>query len=122
MIDTLSYAMRNIFRKKSRAVLTMVGIIIGVTSVVIISCISACGTTAVNNELDSLGLSGINISVKEGKSLPLTDDELEIVLSNDSVESATPVMAMTSSFLLGDESSDVITWGINETAQETVSL
>ena len=76
MIDTLSYAMRNIFRKKGRAVLTMLGIIIGVTSVVIISCISACGTTAVNNELDSLGLSGINISVKEGKSLPLTDDEL----------------------------------------------
>ena len=122
MIDTLSYAMRNIFRKKSRAVLTMIGIIIGVTSVIVISCISACGTTAVNNELDSLGLSGMNISVKEGKKLPLTNSELDIVLANNYIDSATPVMALPSSFQLGDSSSEVITWGINETAQDTVSL
>lgn len=122
MIDTLSYAVRNIFRKKSRTALTMIGIIIGVTSVIIISCISACGTKAVNNELDSLGLSGINISVKDGKSLPLTNDELEIISSNNSVETATPVMALPSTFLLGDAGTEVITWGINETAQETVSL
>lgn len=122
MIDTLSYAMRNTFRKKSRAVLTMIGIIIGVTSVIVISCISACGTTAVNNELDSLGLSGMNISVKEGKKLPLTNSELDIVLANNYIDSATPVMALPSSFQLGDSSSEVITWGINETAQDTVSL
>lgn len=122
MIDTLSYAMRNIFRKKSRAVLTMIGIIIGVTSVIVISCISACGTTAVNNELDSLGLSGMNISVKEGKKLPLTNSELDIVLANNYIDSATPVMALPSSFQLGDSGSEVITWGINETAQDTVSL
>ena len=122
MIDTLSYAMRNIIRKKSRAVLTMIGIIIGVTSVIVISCISACGTTAVNNELDSLGLSGMNISVKEGKKLPLTNSELDIVLANNYIDSATPVMALPSSFQLGDSSSEVITWGINETAQDTVSL
>ena len=122
MIDTLSYAMRNTFRKKSRAVLTMIGIIIGVTSVIVISCISACGTTAVNNELDSLGLSGMNISVKEGKKLPLTNSELDIVLANNYIDSATPVMALPSSFQLGDSNSEVITWGINETAQDTVSL
>lgn len=122
MIETLSYAMRNIFRKKSRAVLLMIGIIIGVTSVIVISCISACGTTAVNNELDSLGLSGMNISVKEGKKLPLTNSELDIVLANNYIDSATPVMALPSSFQLGDSSSEVITWGINETAQDTVSL
>ncbi|WP_255882685.1 MULTISPECIES: ABC transporter permease [unclassified Ruminococcus] len=122
MIDTLSCAMRNIIRKKSRAALTMIGIIIGVTSVIIISCISACGTTAVNNELDSLGLSGMNITIKEGKKLPLTNAELELISTNSSIDSATPVMALPSSFLLGDDSTDVITWGINETAQETVSL
>lgn len=122
MIDALSCAMRNIFRRKSRAALTMIGIVIGVMSVIIISCISACGTTAVNNELDSLGLSGMNISVKEGKKLPLTNTELDIVLENNYIDSATPVMALPSSFQLGDSNSEVITWGINETAQDTVSL
>lgn len=122
MIDTLSYAMRNILRKKNRTILTMTGIIIGVVSVIIISCISACGTSAVNNELDSLGLSGMNISVKEGKKLPLTNNELEIINSYNSIESAAPVMASTSSFLIGDESRDTITWGIDEKADETVSL
>lgn len=100
----------------------MIGIIIGVTSVVIISCISACGTTAVNDELDSLGLSGINISVSEGKSLPLTNTELDIIKSNSSVKCAAPVMVFTSNFVLGDETSDILTWGIDENAQETVSL
>lgn len=122
MIETFSYAMRNIFRKKNRAILTMTGIIIGVTSVIIINCISACGTAAVNNELDSLGLSGMNISVKEGKNLPLTNTELELINSYNSIESATPVMVSTSTFLIGDQSSDIITWGIDEKAQETVSL
>lgn len=122
MIDTLTYALRNIFRKKNRTILTMTGIIIGVTSVIIISCISACGTAVVNNELDSLGLSGMNISVKEGKNLPLTNTELDIINSYNSIESSTPVMVSYSNFMLGDESREVITWGIDEEAQESVSL
>lgn len=122
MIDTISYALRNIFRKKSRALLTMTGIIIGVTSVIIISCISTCGTVAVNNELDSLGLSGINISVKDGKKLPLTNSELELINSYDAIESAAPIMVANSNFIMGNESTDIITWGIDDNARNTVSL
>lgn len=122
LIDTLSYSLRNIFRKKNRTMLTITGIIIGVTSVIIISCISACGTAAVNNELDSLGLSGINISVKEGKKLPLTNTELDIINSYNFIETSTPVMVSYSNFMLGDESREVLTWGIDDKAQESVSL
>lgn len=122
MIDILLFSLRNVFRKKARTLLTMAGITIGVTSVIIISCISACGTAAVNNELDSLGLSGVNICVKEGKNLPLTSDELEIISSYNDIIGATPVMASNAKFELGNESCDIISWGIDEKAQETVSL
>ena len=122
MSDIFLFALRNIFRKMNRTLLTMTGIIIGVTSVVVISCISTCGTTAVNEELDSLGLSGINVSVKNDKSLPLTNTELELVEDLEFVESATPVMAYNSTFTSNDLETQVITWGIDENAQETVSL
>lgn len=122
MIDILLYSLRNVFRKKARTLLTMLGITIGVTSVIIIACISACGTTAVNNELDSLGLSGINISVKEGENLPLTNEELEIINSYDEIIGATPVMVSNAKFELGSQSCDIISWGIDEKAQDTVSL
>ncbi len=122
MADIFLFALRNIFRKFNRTLLTMLGIIIGVASVVIISCISTCGAMAVNDELDSLGLSGINISVSEDKQLPLTNNELELIENMKFVESATPVMAYNSTFSAAGKSGENITWGIDENAWETVSL
>ena len=56
MFDILKSAIKNLGRKKMRSALTMTGIAIGVASVILISSISECGTSAVNTEMDSLGL------------------------------------------------------------------
>ena len=63
MFDILKSAIKNLGRKKMRSALTMTGIAIGVACVILISSISECGTSAVNTEMDSLGLGGLTISV-----------------------------------------------------------
>lgn len=122
MLDLLSGALKNICRKKGRSFLTMSGIAIGVTSVIIISCISSCGTSAVNNELDSLGLGGLTISAKENSDSPLSDDELQTIRSVPDVKDATPVLIQTTQVYSQNEKQSAFVWGIDSDAGDTVSL
>lgn len=122
MLDLLSGALKNICRKKGRSFLTMSGIAIGVTSVIIISCISSCGTSAVNNELDSLGLGGLTISAKENSDSPLSDDELQAIRSVPDVKDATPVLIQTTQVYSQNEKQSAFVWGIDSDAGDTVSL
>lgn len=122
MLDLFSSSLKNICRKKGRSFLTMSGIAIGVASVIIISCISSCGTLAVNNELDSLGLGGLTISAKETANSPLTDDELETIRHISDVKDATPVLIQTTQVYSQNEKKDAFVWGIDSNAGDAVSL
>ena len=122
MFDLFSDALKNICRKKGRSFLTMSGIAIGVTSVVIISCISSCGTSAVNNELDSLGLGGLTISAKENTDSPLSDDELQTIRGISNVKDATPVLIQTTQVYSQNEKQSAFVWGIDSDAGDIVSL
>ena len=55
MLDLLKSAFHNLGRKRFRTLLTVLGVSIGVSSVIIIGNISQFGTEAVSAELDSLG-------------------------------------------------------------------
>ena len=55
MFDILKSAIKNLGRKQMRSALTITGIAIGVDSVILITSISDCGTSAVNTEMASLG-------------------------------------------------------------------
>lgn len=52
MFDFLCCSIKNIKRKKIRTLLTVMGIVIGVASVIVIGTIGDIGKTAVKNELD----------------------------------------------------------------------
>ena len=64
MADSLSFVYKGLLRKGARTFLTLSGIAVGVASVIIIGAISATGTVAVNQELDSLGLNGLSVMSK----------------------------------------------------------
>lgn len=63
--EILVYPIKNLFRKKGRSFLTVLGVAIGVCSVIIINSIGSFGTLAVNNELDSLGMGGLTVAVQK---------------------------------------------------------
>ena len=125
MCDILKYAVKNIFRKKGRSILIIIGISIGVTSVVIISNISNCGTVALNNELNSLGLGGVAISTNAspGKGdVTLSENELNIIKKVSNVKNATPVIMQNVEVCSKKTSTNALLWGIDSKANQIISL
>ncbi|MFR1477604.1 MAG: ABC transporter permease [Hydrogeniiclostridium mannosilyticum] len=93
MLDLLKSAFHNLGRKRFRTLLTVLGVSIGVSSVIIIGNISQFGTEAVSAELDSLGLNGLSVSVlPEATNVQLGADDLEAVRTLQEIEQATPVI------------------------------
>ena len=125
MIDMVRCAVRNLGRKKVRSALTIMGISIGVASVIMIGNISQCGTNAINTELDSLGLSGLSISTSTfgDTAISLTQDDLDLVCSNHSVAQAMPIMMEnTQAYDKKSNELNTLLWGIDAKANQIISL
>ncbi|HEX3038611.1 MAG TPA: ABC transporter permease [Oscillospiraceae bacterium] len=123
MIDIIKSAFKNLGRKRIRTVLTILGISIGVASVIIIGNISACGTTAITGELDSLGLSGLSISVSQNaKNVSMTDADLNVVKKTEQVEQAMPVMMQSTNIQVRTIEKKALVWGIDSKANQIISL
>ena len=123
MSDYFRCAFRNLGRKQIRTLLTILGIAIGVASVVIIANISQCGTNAVTGEMDSLGLSGLFIT-KSGKdqNAMLDSQDLKLIGKMDQVELTTPVMMTDTEVSVHNVETDAVLWGIDCNAGSIVSL
>lgn len=125
MTEAFRCAWRSLTRKKGRSFLTIIGIAIGVTAVVIISNISQCGTTAVNAELDGLGMGGISISLDTANgdiNAPLSYNELEIIKNSAHVDNAMPIIFQTGSVTTRGENTQTLFWGIDSNADDVISL
>ncbi|MBE6830693.1 ABC transporter permease [Clostridium sp. KNHs216] len=124
MIDYVKSAFQNLGRKRVRTVLTILGIAIGVASVVIIGNISQCGTNALSNELESLGLSGLTISSSSDTAAPvsLNEDDLSIIKRCEEVEQAAPVMVESTDISARKLSSKALVWGIDTNASQIISI
>ncbi len=121
MFELTKNALKTMFRNKGRTMLTLLGIVIGVASVIIISNISACGSSAFSNEIDGLGMGGLTISLKN-QSASLSNKELQSIQSLPYVSHAMPLIFESTDAYIKDEKSPVYLWGIDKTAAEVISL
>lgn len=123
LIDTVLLSMKNLGRKKSRSLLTVMGIAIGVASVVLIASIGDIGKYTINQELDSLGVGGIMIS--GNKKIPgasLDNRHLEAIRQSGAVDSAIPIVVdYTKSYMRG-LMLDTVVWGIDYGANQVIAL
>ena len=123
MGDLFRSAFKNLGRKRVRTSLTMLGISIGVASVILIGNISQCGTDALTTEMDSLGLSGLSISAAPGNTgVLLSGTDLDLVRRSSSVEQAMPLMMQTTDMKTKRVSSKALLWGIDSDASHIISL
>ncbi len=123
MIDYVKSAFKNLGRKRVRTVLTILGIAIGVASVVIIGNISQCGTTALTSELESLGLSGLTISSStDAQGVSLNENDLSVIRHCDQVEQAAPVILQSTDVTARKLNSKAIVWGIDTKASQIISI
>jgi len=76
MILSLKMALRSISSNKMRAMLTMLGIIIGVMALVVLVSLVSGATSSVTDAVSSLGSSMLTVSIEDDKGYPVTLDTL----------------------------------------------
>ena len=83
MILSLKMALRSISSNKMRAMLTMLGIIIGVMALVVLVSLVSGATTSVTDAVNSLGSSMLTVTVEDDKGYPITLETLNEWMEKD---------------------------------------
>ena len=121
MFDYVINGSKNVFRKKMRSILTIIGITIGVLSVIVISTIGEVGKATINQEIDSIGMSGLTVrTVKSGSQLFTA--QLNNVKELEGVSDAMPLMLEYTESSMRGIKTDCAVWGIDSGAQNIVSM
>ena len=76
MILSLKMALRSIGSNKMRAMLTMLGIIIGVVALVVLVSLVSGATTSVTDTISGLGSNLLTVSIEDDKGYPVSMDTL----------------------------------------------
>lgn len=120
---TITKTLINIFRSKTRSLLTIAGTAVGVFAVVLISTIGAVGTSEVSRTLVTMGVDTLLIQAADNAvSVKLTDPDVSAVREIDGVDDVMPLMAsMTESKIIGRRL-DCYVWGVDKSADRLISL
>lgn len=123
MIEILKSGFRSFFRSnKMRTMLTVIGIAVGVMSVVTVASIGELGKSSINNELTGMGMDNLVVSAQTGSAQKLTETELDKIKQLDSVGNAMPLMSMMTSGKLRGSYNTYMVWGVNEDADNVIDL
>ncbi len=94
-VESLRSAFASVFSNKMRSVLTMLGIIIGIASVIMITSIGQGGQDQITNEFNKMGSNLIAVSLKNNddmrESYNLTLDDVEAIKTHKDVVNAAPL-------------------------------
>ncbi len=124
MIDLFRCTVQNLGRKKSRAFLTILSISVGVASVVLISSIGAVGTQMVNQEMDSLGLGALTVSIDSltGENVELGENHLAFLRTQPQIVEAVPILTKKAKIQMRGLSADGMIWGVDAGAKQIFNL
>lgn len=90
ILQSLKMAWNSIAANKMRSFLTMLGIIIGVMSLVVLVSITNGATSQVTDSISSLGSNLLMVSVNDDKGKPIKYTELNDFIESDELSSAAP--------------------------------
>lgn len=120
MAEYVKMAIENIKSNKVRSILTMLGIIIGISSVIMIMSIGEGVTISMNNQLESIGGGQAYLGLGEkatSEDIWITDEDLNIVEGIDGVESASPSVS-----ILGNAETARGTFNVNLNGSTPIAL
>lgn len=123
MIEIFRSGLRSIFRSnKMRTMLTVIGIAVGVMSVVTVASIGEIGKSSINTELTGMGMDNLVVSSQSGSAKKLTESELDKIKQLDDVGNAMPLMSIMTSGKLRGNYDTYMVWGVNEDADNVIDL
>lgn len=113
MNNTMKMALKSILANKMRTFLTMLGIIIGVFSVIVLVSLGEASTASVTESIESMGSNLITITITDRSEKLDYDDVMEFE-NLEGIKSATPSVSGNVTAKYGLENVSVNTEGVNE--------
>lgn len=103
-------AIKAVFSNKVRTLLTMLGIIIGVMSLVVLVSLVDGATASVSENLDSIGNNVLTVTITEDYSSPLTQTDLDTIVEECSeVTAVSQYVSTSAAFRSGYEEAERVT-------------
>ena len=111
MILSFKMALRSISSNKLRAVLTMLGIIIGVMALVVLVSLVNGATSSVTDAVSGLGTSMLTVSISDDKGLPLDLETVNGYMDEEGIGLVAPYISSSVTASGDEESGDVTVYG-----------
>jgi len=122
LFECIKQSLRVIGKSRLKAFLTVGGIAIGVSSVVIISSIGEMGKSAIDNQLTDMGMDSLVVTGTESNFDGLWEEDLETLKSVPDVRNAMPLINYFAEISSRGENSPAMIWGVNEDADDVIEL
>ena len=109
ILQSVKMAWKAVLSNKMRSFLTMLGIIIGVMSLVVLVSLAGGTTDSVNAQIASMGSNLLTVSIQDDKGNPMKLDDVEALTENDEIAKAAPVAAssVTASSTYSEETANI---------------
>lgn len=89
--QSVKMAWKSISSNKMRSLLTMLGIIIGVMSLVVLVSLANGAASSVNSQISDIGSNLLTVNVKDDKGRPLKLEDISKLAESGEIEDAAPV-------------------------------
>lgn len=109
IFQSLKMAWKSIASNKMRSFLTMLGIIIGVMSLVVLVSLVSGTTDSVNDQISSMGSNLLTVSIQDDKGSPMKLADVTALTEDEEIEEAAPVAqsSVTASSTYSEETAAV---------------
>ena len=106
ILQCVKMAWESILANKMRSFLTMLGIFIGVVSLVVLVSIAGGATSSVSDQISSMGTNLLTVTINDDKENPLRLSELSEIAENKEIAMAAPIASTTVTSKCGYVSDD----------------
>ena len=111
MIVSFKMALRSISSNKMRAILTMLGIIIGVMALVVLVSLVNGATSSVTDAVSDLGSSMLTVTISDDKGKPITLDTVNEWMEEENIGLIAPYVSSSVTASADGESDDITIYG-----------
>lgn len=112
IIQSVKMAWKSIAGNKMRSFLTMLGIIIGVMSLVVLVSLTSGATSTVTDKISALGSNLLTITVSDDKGNPIKLDDLSEFIEFSEIENASPIAQSSVTADYSDNSETASVYGV----------
>ena len=123
--DIALMAFGNFRRRKVRSVLTVLGVVIGVASIVVMISLGVALNVNFSKEMENMGdLTLVNVypNWSEGKEVPLTDDAVKQLETIEGVVAVSPQITLYGHFISGKYHANVSVIGVRRDIMEKLGF